>query len=312
MKISVYITSYNQKQYLVEAIESVLNQTLKPFETIIVDDCSTDGSQEVIERYAERFPGQIRPFCHKQNLGIPRNRNFALSQVRGDLVTYLDGDDRFLPRKLEMELDTFMNHPEAQIVYSNVYYIDADGQRTGMWADDTSPPPSGYVFCEAFSRTFPRGILFRSELVDYQALREVGFHDSNFTIYEDWELKIRLTKYSKVAFCPEPLSEYRRHPQGASRTAASVHLNMTREVYQKNRPLLDDLPKVDRAMIEERLSAIFLSHARRAMADESEKGNRKLAFRYWLESLRYNPENLGLRVARAVLPRWAYRRLKGI
>lgn len=313
LRISVYITSYNQKPYLIEAIESVLNQTLRPFEIIIVDDCSTDGSQKAIERYAQAHPGLIRPFYHEQNLGIPRNRRFALEQVRGDLVTYLDGDDRFLPRKLEMELETFVNHPEAQIVYSNVYYIDADGQRTGVWADGSIPLPSGDVFREAFSRSFPRGSLFRNELTDYQGLKKIGFYDVSFPIYEDWELKIRLTKRFKIAYCPEPLVEYRQHSEGISRTPASVHFSVMRKICKKNRPLLDDLPEADRVMVEKRLSGKFAQLARRAAWEEIEKGNRGLALRYWLESLEYNPKSLDSRwLARSLLPARLYSGLRAV
>jgi glycosyltransferase involved in cell wall biosynthesis len=310
VRISVYITSYNQKAYLIEAIESVLNQTLRPFEIIITDDCSADGSQKLIEGYAQAHPGLIRPFYHDQNLGIPKNRGFALEQVQGDLVTYLDGDDRFLPRKLELELETFIDHPEAQIVYSNVYYIDADGQRTGLWADGNTPPPSGYVFREVFSRHFPHGSLFRNELVPYSCLSEVGLYDDRFPTHEDWDMKIRLTKHFKVAYCPEPLSEYRLHSGGLSSLPASMRLNSMRGVYEKNCPLLDDLPEADRVMIEKRLSAKFAQLARRATGEELETGSRKLALKYWLESLRYSPRDFDLGLAAQVmLPRWVYRRL---
>lgn len=313
IKISVYITSYNQKSYLVEAIKSVLNQTLQPYEIIIVDDCSTDDSQEVIEEYAQAHPGLIRPFYHEQNLGIPRNKSFALEQVRGDLVTYLDGDDRFLPRKLETELETFMNQPEAKIVYSNVYYIDASGQRTGLWAEGDISPPTGYVFREAFARDFPRGSLFRNELVDYKALREVGFYDPGFAMYHDWELRIRLTRHYPVAYCPEPLSEYRCHSESISKSSASLHLNEMIRVYKKNRPLLDDLSETDRVMIERRLSTRFAGLARQAAREEIEKGNRRLALKYWLDSIRYNPKAFDLRLpAKIILPRWAYTRSKAV
>ena len=174
-KISVFIPSYNQKEYLAEAIESVLNQTLRPFEIIIVDDCSTDGSQKIIETYARAHPDLIRAFYQEKNLGIPRNKNFALEQVRGDIVTHLDGDDRFLPRNLEMRLATFMKDPEVKIVYSNMYYIDAKGQRIRFWVDNNIALPFGYIFPEVFGLTFPSNTGFRNEFVDYESLKEVGF-----------------------------------------------------------------------------------------------------------------------------------------
>ena len=110
-KISVFITSYNQQRYLVEAVESVLNQTLKPFEIIIVDDSSKDGSQAIVEEYGREYPGLIRAFCHKQNLGVAKNKAFAQRQARGDWLSYLDGDDRFLPRKLEKEWEAIEKNP---------------------------------------------------------------------------------------------------------------------------------------------------------------------------------------------------------
>lgn len=313
-KISVFIPSYNQRAYIAEAIESVLNQTLRPFEIIIVDDCSTDGSQKIIEAYARAHPDLIRAFYQETNLGIPRNKNFALERVRGDLVTHLDGDDRFLPRKLEMELETFMNHPEAKIVYSNVYQIDANGARLRRWLDNTVLPPTGYVFGEVFGRTFPFNSTFRNEFVDYKSLKEVGFYDEAFPIYQVWDLKIRLTKRFKVAYCPEPLAEYRIHAGGISKSAASVHLNALRKIYEKNRALLNDVPANDRAMIKKGLFARFKHLASSAAWDEVEKGNKKRALEYFLLALRYsNLRECDYRLAaRVLLPQWAYAQFRSV
>src|SRR3970040_876763 len=109
----------------------VISQTLRPHEIIVTDDHSIDGSAEVIGSYLARYPGWIRGLFRSRNVGVSRNRNSALAEVRGDLLTILDGDERFLPRKLEMEVATYMNHSEAQIVHSNFYYIDSSGRRIG-------------------------------------------------------------------------------------------------------------------------------------------------------------------------------------
>jgi glycosyltransferase involved in cell wall biosynthesis len=311
MKISVFITSYNQRDYLVEAIESVLNQTLRPFEVIVVDDCSTDGSQSVIEKYVRRYPDLIRPFYHEKNLGIPRNKSFALGQVRGDLVTYVDGDDRFLPRKLEMEFETLLNHPDAQIVYSNVYHINPHGRRSHLWCDGDTAPATGYVFREAFARAFPRGSLFRNELVYYECLKETGFYDPEFAMYHDWELRIRLTKQFRVAYCSTPLSEYRFHPGGISRSDTSRHLDEMKRVYAKHRSLLEDLPESDRTFIEKGLSARLAQFSLQAAREEIKKGYIKRALKYCLESWRHNPKGFDLRlVAEILLPQQVNTRLR--
>lgn len=312
-KISVFITSFNQSNYLVEAIESVLQQTMRPFEIIIVDDCSTDDSKNVIEKYQKKYPDLIRPFYQKENIGIPQNKAFAMGHVRGDFVTYLDGDDRFLPKKLEKEIETLNNNSEAKIVYSNIYYIDKIGKRTGIWIENNIKPPTGYVFCEAFSRNFPKGSLFRNEIIDFQCIKKVGAYDKAFAIYEDWELRIRLTKHYKVAYHPEPLTEYRKHPGGISNRSPSEHLQVMKRIYEKNKSLLRDLTKQERNQARNRLYTAFAGIACQTAGIELEKGNKNKAFKYWLESLSYDPLKVDYKLlAKIMVPEFTYKQIKNI
>src|SRR5438094_8749935 len=101
-QVSVIITSYNQQEYLREAIESAVDQTVAAFEIIVADDHSTkDGSIETIREYAARYRGLVRGIFQERNVGIPKTRNSALLMVRGDYVTILDGDERRLARCLD-------------------------------------------------------------------------------------------------------------------------------------------------------------------------------------------------------------------
>ncbi len=259
LKISVFITSYNQKEYLSEAIESVLNQTLRPFEVIIVDDCSSDGSQKLIQHYAERYPGVIRPYFHDKNLGISKNKTFAQKQVRGEWLTYLDGDDRFLPEKLETEMAVLRKNPDARVAYSNFFYIDDGGRRTKQWLD--GPLPDGDVFIDVFGRNFSRNNVFRNELVARECLDEIGFYDEELVTHEDWDFKIRLTSRYRVAASSACLSEYRIHDRNVSRVPMEQLFGQLMKVYQKNRWLLDERCAADKAAVEERLRNFF---ARRA------------------------------------------------
>jgi glycosyltransferase involved in cell wall biosynthesis len=248
-KISVYVTSYNQKKYLIETIESVLAQTLNPHQVIIVDDFSNDGSQELIAKYAHKYPNLVFPIYHMKNFGVVQTRIDALNAVTGDFVTYVDGDDRFLPEKIEREFDILAGNTNAQIAYSNNYYINPEGQRTGVWAEK-GKPPEGNVFKETFSRCFPKSSLFRMELVNYQAWKSVGFHDPDITIYEDFDMRIRLTKHFQVAFCDEPLSEIRLHDKGLSKLRAKQHLASLEFIYHKNRSLLSDINESDHEIVK--------------------------------------------------------------
>jgi len=253
MKISVCITCYNQKHYLIEAIESVLSQSIRPGEIIIVDDFSTDGSQEIISAYVVRYPTLVKPFYHERNCGIARTRTSALEAVTNDFVTYLDGDDRFLPSKLEVELRSLLGNPNAQIVCSNFHYINAAGTRIGIWADPGEAVPQGNVFVRVFARDYPKGSLFRNELVHYQAWKKIGFYDESLALFEDYDMKIRLTKHLHTVYCDELLVEYRRHNTGLSRSRAAKKLEAFEYIYQKNRPLLDDLNATERREIKKRV-----------------------------------------------------------
>jgi glycosyltransferase involved in cell wall biosynthesis len=308
--ISVVITSFNQKAYLVEAIKSVINQTMRPFEIIIADDCSTDASQKVIKNFEDSYPNLIRAFYHKQNIGIPKNKNFALEQVRGELVTWVDGDDRFLPRKLETEFITLMKQNEAKIIYSNFYYIDQEGHRIGQWTDD-GVLLSGYVFKEVFGLKRPMW-LFRNELAYYRCLQENGFYDPCLDFYEDWDLRVRLTKRYHVAFQPEPLAEYRLHPLGISNSPTLKHIDTIKSIYQKNRNLLDNIPASDKAFVENGLTNYFALLCFNAAQREIARENNKDAFKYWLQHIRYRPKSLmNIRfIARIILSKSTRVRLK--
>jgi glycosyltransferase involved in cell wall biosynthesis len=274
MKISVYITSYNQKDLLGEAIDSVLVQTLPPHQIIIADDASTDGSQEFIQSYADRYPGLITPVFHTQNLGVSATRNSALQQVRGEYVTYVDGDDRLLPQKLEKEADVLRQQPQAQIAFSNVYIINSLGERIDLWAR-RSRPPEGDVFAHTFAREFPGRRLFRNELVDFVAWKQsgAGWYDPQLRIYEDYDLRIRLTRHLRTAYVDEPLSEYRRH-QGSLRTSQpQKYLQAFEYICRKNMSLLDILSEDQRVWVNQRLNTWRAELWRRKTLQKLEVGD---------------------------------------
>lgn len=248
-RISVFITSYNQKTYLREAIDSVLVQTLSPYEIIVVDDSSTDGSQDLIQGYAKRYPDLIKTIFHQTNTGVTQSRIDALEAVTGDYVTYVDGDDRFLPTKLEKEYAALCQNRRARIAFSNNHYITPDGHFIRAWIED-DPPPEGHVFMQTFGRMYPRRSLYRMELVDYQAWKSIGFHDPQLTLYEDFDMRIRMTKHLPTVYCDEPLAVIRDHGKGLSNSAPKNHYKALDYILRKNRHLLLDLKPADRRAAE--------------------------------------------------------------
>lgn len=252
MKITVYITSYNQKAYLKEAIDSVLSQTLKPFEIIIVDDFSTDGSREMILEYADNF-AIIRYYFHEKNLGVTEVRRKALSLVKGDYVTYLDGDDIYLPNKLEVE-SRLLENGRYNLVFSNNMYVDPDNLNDvkWIWAVKKFELKSN-IFIQTLTRQFPRKSLFRMELINYELLKSVGFHDSNLEIYEDYDLRIRLAQKAQVNFSIEPTTKIRISKNGLSKSGKDIHIKAYEYIYKKYSPEIDKLEDVEKASVLELL-----------------------------------------------------------
>jgi glycosyltransferase involved in cell wall biosynthesis len=291
MSISVFITSYNQKEYLVEAIESVLAQTLRASQIIVVDDCSQDGSRELISGYASRY-SVIMPIFHRRNLGVAQARNTALEAVTGDYVTYVDGDDRFLPTKLEMEAKFLDKNSSAQIAFSNVYHMQADGKRLGTWIG-RQKPPQGDVFRQTFARDFPQGILFRNELVDYGAWKRIGFYDPRLRIYEDYDMRIRLTKHLRTVYIDEALSEYRGHDSSLRSAKSTEKLALFDYICTKNRALLDDLSVGEYRYVQQRLerwrAKLIRMAAKEALGvGQSEPGDRRKAVNLYRRSLQHH------------------------
>lgn len=242
MNISVFVTSYNQRDYLREAIESVLAQTLPASQIIVVDDASSDGSPDLISDYARRYPDLFTPVYHKQNTGVAQVRIDALEAVTGDYVTYVDGDDWFLPEKLEKESAAIRANPEARIAFSNNEYMSEDGSTLVRRWVDGEPVPQGDVFWQTIGRAFPRRSLFRMELVHYDSWREIGFHDPALSLYEDFDMRIRLTQRLRVVYVDQVLSRIRTHQSGLSKSSPARHFMALDYLFDKHRLLIDALP----------------------------------------------------------------------
>jgi glycosyltransferase involved in cell wall biosynthesis len=126
MKVSVCIPTYNQDGYLELAIQSAVNQTHKPFEIIVSDDCSTDGTDEVLRRLSLEIPN-LKSVRQPNNLGIAKNVDACLRMASGDFIIRLDSDDQLLPDYTKNLLGLFNKYPQAGYAHAAVQEIDQDG-----------------------------------------------------------------------------------------------------------------------------------------------------------------------------------------
>ena len=236
-KISVIIYSYNFDRFLSECIKSILSQTLRPHEIIICDDHSTDKSWEIICNAHLQYPELIRIYRHNDNLGMTANGNFGFKQISGNLISWIDGDDKWMPEKLELEWKVLRTNPDAKIAYSNVFVIDNDGKRKQIWDNGQYPkPPTGDAFVQVYSRRFfpNSNSVFRNHLMYNSVFDKIGFFDENLEIYIDWDFKIRATANYPIVYSDAPTVEYRIHRQGISNSPREILYRDMIRVYEKN------------------------------------------------------------------------------
>jgi len=307
MRISVYITSYNQRELLREAIDSVLAQTLRPTQVIVVDDASSDGSQELIRQYERDTKGLVQGLFHAVNQGVTHARIHALEKVQGDFVSYVDGDDYWLPEKLAEESAALERHGQARIAFSDVRYVRADGSLKHCWLD-VGVPPEGDVFLQTIARDYPRSNLFRMELVHMQSWRDVGFHDPQLRLYEDWEMRIRLTRRLRTVFAPGPArSVVREHGTGLSSATLGKHFTAIDAIWKKTAPWRAELPVADQRYVRRVLGSwvghVARNEVKRSMSTDLPPKERakRLAHAYWMLA-RFDPRGSDLRALVQLLP----------
>ncbi|TSA17282.1 glycosyltransferase, partial [bacterium] len=224
-----------------ECIESVLAQTLRPFEIIVNDDHSVDNSWDVISGFQRRYSDLLKCHRHEQNLGMLKNANYGARKATGELISFMDGDDRWLPRKLECEWAALERNPSARMAYSNVYTIDDEGRRTGIWYDGSGDvPPSGDLFPQVWTWSVfasPRTV-FRHELMFKADLEALNYTDEAIDIFLDLDFKLRATSRFPVEYSGEALVEYRLHGEGIHNSSIERVFKDLLFVYLKNMQLL--------------------------------------------------------------------------
>ena len=124
-KVSVITASYNCAKFIEESIKSVLNQTYDNLELIIIDDCSTDNTDEIIKKYLS--DQRIRYLKNEKNSGAAVSRNYALREAKGKWIAFLDSDDLWLPEKLELQVN-FMKYHNYNFSYTSYEEIDENGK----------------------------------------------------------------------------------------------------------------------------------------------------------------------------------------
>ncbi|MBA3005046.1 MAG: glycosyltransferase [Proteobacteria bacterium] len=259
--ISVIVPNFNNSLYLEECLLSVIRQTYKNIEIIVVDDVSTDHSAEIITDYSVK-DHRIMPVFNVCNVGVAQNRHNAIMMSKGEFITTLDSDDIFFREdKLEKELACLLerktSNGDSLIVFSGIVLIDSDGAIIGKQHANIQ---EGMLLNAIFSRTcmVPRDFLFTKE----QYLKAGGF-DNRIAIYEDWDLKIRLASENKFFYSGIDGIGYRRHGKGLSAISPLRHILWLHHIFVKNIGLLQSKRIKTVILFYNFLWKLFINHFRK-------------------------------------------------
>ena len=202
---------YNQVNYIRDSIDSVLDQTYKNIDLILIDNDSTDGTKEIIKEY-EKKDTRIRALYHEKNKGLGFSFTEGMSIANGDFVAFISSDDLWDPKKLEMQVNILDSNKDFDVIHSNAHIIDENGKNSGKTIKElfrlNVKELSGEVFHIMTKKNIccTSTILFRKE-----CLTTYSEFDSALRFAHDWWLYIMLAKKHKFYYVPNTLASYRIH-----------------------------------------------------------------------------------------------------
>ena len=278
-KVTVIIPTYNYGNFLGEAIQSVLDQSLQEWELIVVDDGSTDNTREVVAAFVDP---RIH-YVYQQNQGNPAARNAALKLATGEYIACLDADDVWFPemlQKLAARLDGLP--PTVGLVYADVYLFNhEDGTIIRRFLQGRRPP-QGRIFRELLE-TEGWFISDTGSLIRREVFQQVGLYDESLLRYQDWEMRVSIASAYEVAALDEPLARCRRHSSNATKGLEKMYKygQAARRKVMASYPL----SRQERRALEHNLA----HHEYLYGIDQLRLGKRGEAWKPFLRSLRLRP-----------------------
>ena len=213
MFVSIVIPAYNCEEFLSIAIDSVLDQTHKEFELMLVNDGSTDNTLGIMEVYQKK-DSRIRVISH-ENKGRCQAFNNAVKNAKYEWIARLDADDVFLPHKLEKQIKCLRDNPNISVLGTRGYHINAYGRRLGLMGTDG--PYSEKEFQGYMQTNSPIFFIFSSVIMRKSSFMSVGGLRKEFPQAEDFDLFNRLSENGNLLLkLKDPLVLYRVHEKSVS------------------------------------------------------------------------------------------------
>ncbi len=199
--VTIITSSYNQASFIEETIESVLSQDYPNIEYLILDDSSTDETQEILAGYGDKIRWEV---MSEKTLQTPTvNRGWRMT--KGEIITWLNSDDTFYPGAVSKAVDYLRNHPETGIVFGDSMHTEEDG--TELYP---TPTVSDFSF-RKYVLNCENVITQPSTFLRRDVIRKIGYLDESYDLLMDWNFWLRAGLHFKIDYIPELLSTYRLH-----------------------------------------------------------------------------------------------------
>ena len=212
--VSVVIPTYNMEQHITETLNSVLSQTLDSWEVIVVDDCSTDSTPRIVNKFVNQDP-RVRYFRLPKNSNLPAvPRNYGIQQARGKYIALLDHDDLWSPPKLERQVQVLDADEQLAMVHSHLRVV-RNGQ--SFWSPLYLPSPQKSIATESNLKKY-NVIQCSSVMIKKDVVQGLGgFNESlELRAVEDYHLWFRVSQHYRIAFISEIHGVYRHDRSGTS------------------------------------------------------------------------------------------------
>lgn len=275
--VSAVITAYNNDRTIRESVESVALQSFRDFEIILVDDGSTDGTEEIGKSYVPR----VR-YLRQPNGGSAAARNAGVRAAQGKYIAFLDGDDIAVPNRLEVQVAAMESRPNVGLAYGNIYLMDACGGKVRL-RRGTGRYRSGRVTRHLAIKNF---VPFSTIMLRRDLLVEIGLFDESIRSSEDWDMLVRLSQRCECLYIDQPLVKYRIAPGSKTSNVEEKELAYKRvqaKIFAENDFGADSphLRRLSNAALEFGLLSIALRY-----------GRYRSALRYLARGLMSGPEVL--------------------
>lgn len=260
-KISIIMSVLDGERYIDEAIESILAQTYKDYELIVINDGSTDSTSDRLSAFMGKL--DMKVIHHPVQRGIAVSINDGLRRASGDSITFLDHDDVWFPHMLETQVSYLEQFPEVGMVHADFQTIDSEGNviEESVALCRGRQRPSGHVFQELFMDSF---IVATSVLIRKECFDRLGGFDEGL-LWGDYHMWLRIARNYRIDYVPKVLAKYRQHTGQHTRSLPTLRLDQDPVAISALKKILELYPEARAELgenkIRRRMAALYFGGA---------------------------------------------------